>query len=143
MIMLQNIVPDEGYGDTSNEHDRGCFDGRHVHRLEGKCGHKAIIHQPDGSQLTLISSSMERWNVMPESILLEPIRHCGQVDTIANSSSVRQTVRQGKIATLIHCILYISSHGILITCLPCGIRLRASATMIVPRESIRIQRNFT
>jgi hypothetical protein len=38
----------EGYGDTSNEHDRGCFGGRHVHSLEGKCGHKAIIHQPDG-----------------------------------------------------------------------------------------------
>lgn len=24
----------------------GCLDGRHVHRLEGKCGHRAIIHQP-------------------------------------------------------------------------------------------------
>jgi hypothetical protein len=28
----------------SHSHDH-C-DGRHVHRLEGKCGHKAIIHQP-------------------------------------------------------------------------------------------------
>ena len=34
---------------TSGNEDRACFDGRHVHRLEGKCGHKAIIHQPDGA----------------------------------------------------------------------------------------------
>uniref|UniRef100_A0A7S4JSB7 Uncharacterized protein n=1 Tax=Odontella aurita TaxID=265563 RepID=A0A7S4JSB7_9STRA len=27
-----------------------CFDGRHVHRLEGKCGHQAVIHQPEGGQ---------------------------------------------------------------------------------------------
>ena len=33
---------------SSNDPDRGCFAGRHVHSLEGKCGHKAIIHQPDG-----------------------------------------------------------------------------------------------
>lgn len=31
---------------TPND-EKTCFDGRHVHRLEGKCGHKAIIHQPD------------------------------------------------------------------------------------------------
>lgn len=32
-----------------NEEEKACFDGRHVHRLEGKCGHKAIIHHPDGA----------------------------------------------------------------------------------------------
>ncbi len=26
---------------------QNCFEGRHVHRLEGKCGHKAIIHKPE------------------------------------------------------------------------------------------------
>lgn len=26
-----------------------CFDGRHVHRLEGKCGHRAVVHQPEGA----------------------------------------------------------------------------------------------
>lgn len=33
----------------SSSNDRACFDGRHVHRLEGKCGHKAVIHKPDGA----------------------------------------------------------------------------------------------
>lgn len=30
-------------------HDAGCplVSGRHVHRLEGKCGHKAILHKPE------------------------------------------------------------------------------------------------
>ena len=26
---------------------QNCFEGRHIHRLEGKCGHKAIIHKPE------------------------------------------------------------------------------------------------
>ena len=32
----------------SSSHDHGCGldGGRHIHRLEGKCGHKAILHQP-------------------------------------------------------------------------------------------------
>jgi len=25
-----------------------CFQGRHVHRLDGKCGHKAVVHHPAG-----------------------------------------------------------------------------------------------
>ena len=25
-----------------------CFQGRHVHRLDGKCGHKAVLHHPAG-----------------------------------------------------------------------------------------------
>jgi hypothetical protein len=36
-------------GDQNSINEKACFDGRHVHRLEGKCGHKAIIHQPDGA----------------------------------------------------------------------------------------------
>jgi hypothetical protein len=32
---------------TLNTHDDCAFyNGRHIHRLEGKCGHKAILHQP-------------------------------------------------------------------------------------------------
>ena len=39
---------DEEKSEEGSRH--GCGDGRHVHRLEGKCGHKAIIHQPkDGT----------------------------------------------------------------------------------------------
>lgn len=26
-----------------------CFEGRHVHRLSGKCGHKPLLHKPDGA----------------------------------------------------------------------------------------------
>jgi hypothetical protein len=36
-------------GDPNLKYEKACFDGRHVHRLEGKCGHKAIIHQPEGA----------------------------------------------------------------------------------------------
>eukprot|EP00978_Attheya_sp_CCMP212_P018344 scaffold50078_cov51-Attheya_sp.AAC.3 len=28
--------------------DNGSGDGRHVHQLEGKCGHRAVIHHPEG-----------------------------------------------------------------------------------------------
>jgi hypothetical protein len=42
----RNIDKKSGTSSTTNE-DRACFDGRHLHLLEGKCGHKAIIHQPD------------------------------------------------------------------------------------------------
>jgi len=44
---------DDADADADNNkpaHDNSCTDlqGRHVHRLAGKCGHKAIIHQPKG-----------------------------------------------------------------------------------------------
>ena len=31
-----------------NPYSTDYMDGRHVHRLEGKCGHRAILHHPDG-----------------------------------------------------------------------------------------------
>lgn len=31
---------------TADGHGECYLDGRHIHRLEGKCGHKAILHQP-------------------------------------------------------------------------------------------------
>lgn len=30
------------------ESERKCVHSRHLHRLEGKCGHKAIVHKPPG-----------------------------------------------------------------------------------------------
>jgi hypothetical protein len=40
---------DASYGQHLADHEcDGGFEGRHVHRLSGKCGHKAIIHQPTG-----------------------------------------------------------------------------------------------
>lgn len=38
------------HGDTCKKDDGcgKCIGGRHVHRLDGKCGHKAIIHNPEG-----------------------------------------------------------------------------------------------
>lgn len=35
---------------SDNADNNKCFDGRHVHRLEGKCGHQAVIHQPEDGQ---------------------------------------------------------------------------------------------
>jgi hypothetical protein len=52
MANLKNDKPAEA--EHSHAHDNrfndSCTDlqGRHVHRLSGKCGHKAIIHQPKG-----------------------------------------------------------------------------------------------
>lgn len=40
---------DDAHDCKGAEHQCGPdFQGRHVHRLSGKCGHKAIIHQPPG-----------------------------------------------------------------------------------------------
>jgi hypothetical protein len=39
-----------GHSHAHGHSHEQSFDGHHVHQLEGKCGHKAIIHQPkDGS----------------------------------------------------------------------------------------------
>lgn len=38
----------DGKSTVDGESRSGCFNGRHVHQLEGKCGHKAIIHKPEG-----------------------------------------------------------------------------------------------
>eukprot|EP00550_Attheya_septentrionalis_P010795 CAMPEP_0198306240 /NCGR_PEP_ID=MMETSP1449-20131203/58314_1 /TAXON_ID=420275 /ORGANISM="Attheya septentrionalis, Strain CCMP2084" /LENGTH=794 /DNA_ID=CAMNT_0044008789 /DNA_START=832 /DNA_END=3216 /DNA_ORIENTATION=+ len=35
---------DPGHAKNANV----CGDGRHVHQLEGKCGHRAVIHHPEG-----------------------------------------------------------------------------------------------
>jgi len=31
---------------SRHRHGKLCFEGRHIHRLSRKCGHKAIIHKP-------------------------------------------------------------------------------------------------
>lgn len=39
----------DDHGSKPGDHEHSSdFQGRHVHRLSGKCGHKAIIHQPPG-----------------------------------------------------------------------------------------------
>lgn len=37
------------HGHGAEQGEKGCFDGRHAHRLEGKCGHQAVLHKPEGA----------------------------------------------------------------------------------------------
>ena len=36
--------------EQQSDDKHNCFGGRHIHRLEGKCGHEAVIHKPEGGQ---------------------------------------------------------------------------------------------
>lgn len=36
------------HDDGKQGKDKDCMHSRHLHRLEGKCGHKAIVHKPPG-----------------------------------------------------------------------------------------------
>ena len=37
-----------GHDDGKQGKDKDCMHSRHLHRLEGKCGHKAVVHKPPG-----------------------------------------------------------------------------------------------
>jgi len=44
----ENNLPSSQQNEAGQSHKihKGCFSHRHMHRLMGKCGHKAIIHRP-------------------------------------------------------------------------------------------------
>ena len=84
----------------SSSDDRACFDGRHVHRLEGKCGHKAVIHKPDGAPAHVdfvVNGKVECYegiapvgnNAIPSSAAMWPSRYkCDELSCPTDSHKV-------------------------------------------------------
>lgn len=85
-----------------NESNEGCCgpDGRHVHRLDGKCGHQAIIHQPKGAAPHVdfvVNGRVECYEGItpPGPCIMWPSRYnCDQLDCPAESNPDAHKVRR-------------------------------------------------
>lgn len=96
------------HGANSTEKGRGgandskCFEGRHVHRLENKCGHRAIIHQPEDGPTHvdfMVDDTIECYQdihpVGTESALWPSRYTCGEMDSCAGRGQDHKVNRVG------------------------------------------------
>jgi len=84
--------------DGDDQRQATCFRGQHVHKLSGKCGHKPVIHKPEGGTMHidfLVDGFIECYEGRGDGQTLWPSRqkcadhssHTGCATEIANAST--------------------------------------------------------
>ena len=99
---LENGEKINGRKRNGTKEVKGTRGGRHIHRLEGKCGHKPVLHQPTGGKPHIdfvIGDRVECYhNVQPSQDLMWPSNYncedlscsdaCGDIKKTESTSSL-------------------------------------------------------